>query len=93
MRVFTDEMKATVVETLTNCEKSFSIAQSRQFPPGSLAAPSLSLREQELPIIRKELLCTGCESKPIKGNLYLMLSNLFNDNLLERVICQQCFDH
>jgi hypothetical protein len=22
-----------------------------------------------------------------------MLSNLFNDNLYDRVICQQCFDH
>ena len=40
MRALTDEMKTTVVDTLTNCEKSFSLAQSRQFPPSGLAASS-----------------------------------------------------
>jgi hypothetical protein len=40
MRALTDEMKTTVVDTLTNCEKSFSLAQSRQFPPLDFAASS-----------------------------------------------------
>ena len=93
LRALTDEVKTTVVDTITSCEKSFSFAQSRQNTLNELAISAARKREEDLPIIRKELLCTGCESQSIKGNLYLMLTNLSNDNLFDRVICQQCFDH
>jgi hypothetical protein len=43
LRALTDEMKTTVVDTITNCEKSFSLAQSRQFPQPDLAATSAGL--------------------------------------------------
>jgi len=43
IRKLTDEMKTTVVDTITNCEKSFSLAQSRQFPHLGLAASSAGI--------------------------------------------------
>jgi hypothetical protein len=44
MRALTNEMKTTVVDTLTNCEKSFSLAQSRQFPRLDLADSSAGVK-------------------------------------------------
>jgi hypothetical protein len=40
LRALADEVKTTVVDTLNNIDKSFSVAQSRQFPPHNLAASS-----------------------------------------------------
>ena len=44
MRAMADEMKTTVVDTITKCDKSFSLAQSRQFPHLDLAASSAGVR-------------------------------------------------
>jgi len=48
--------------------------------------------EINLPVIRKDIYCTFCETNPIHGSLYMMLENFYQSNIYDGICCAKCYE-
>ena len=75
MRSLADEFKNTLSEALSTHTQS--LMQSMQYQENELKeAASVQRPDLDLPVIRRDIICSFCEANPVYGSLFLILDNL-----------------